>query len=294
MGEPSDLVEEQEDTGRRNSGLMSLTLFSAFAIAANLATAVHEFGHALGCWRGRGRVTAVVLRPFDFSYVSTDMGTAPPWGHMLMSGGGILFGVLLALPLLPLSRLFPRGSPGWLVLFMTVTLAFGLNGVLLLVSALTGHGDAEAVLVYGHLGYGIPTDVLRILFCLCAIPLLAVFGRLLSTCLRTFGPAPEDSYARWVLTVEAGFLPYFLLMTGHTAIFGDRALLLRQLLPFYLPYMLAFAFMVLAAATRVYQAARPVRQQPAAADRPTWAKAAFLFSLACAVIGAELAFLGPP
>jgi hypothetical protein len=131
---------------------------------------------------------------------------------------------------------------------------------------------------------------MRILFALLAIPVLAVFGRLMLQLLRTFGPAPGDSYVGWVATVEAGFLPYFLLMFGHTAVFGDRELLLRQLLPFYVPVMLLFAILVLVAATWVYRTAAAARP---AATHLTATKAIILFGLACAVIGSELTFLGP-
>ncbi len=198
------------------------------------------------------------------------------------------------MPLLPLSRLFPRGSLGWLIVLVTVTLAFGLNGVLLMQSAATGAGDPAHLLVYGREGYGISTVVMRSLFALFAIPVLVAFGSLMLKLLRTFGPRPEDSYVRWVATVQAGFMFYFLLMAGHTAIFGDRALLLRQMLPFYVPFMVLLALLVLAAATWVYRTAGPARESPPAARHMTGARAIVLFGLACAVIGSELAFLGPP
>ncbi len=83
----------EDDPPKMSNRLITFTLFSAFALASNLASAVHEFGHALGCWLGGGRVAGFVLRPFDFSYVDTVMGNAPPWSHMLRSGGGIFFGI---------------------------------------------------------------------------------------------------------------------------------------------------------------------------------------------------------
>lgn len=278
---------------RMSSSRIAFTLFSAFALCANLSTALHESGHALGCWLGGGRVTEVVLRPFDFSHVSMDMGNVPPWSHMLTSGGGILFGIMFALPLLPLSRRFPRGSIGWLILFTTVTLAFGLNGVLLLQSVATGRGDPEAVLIYADFGYGIPRVVTRIVFVLLAIPILAVFGKLTFQLFRAFGPAPADSHAGWVTTVAASFLPYFGLMTIHTAVFGDRELLFRQMLPFYVPFILLFELLILAAASWVYQTAGPTREAPPAANYLNGAKAVKLFLLAAAVIAGELLFLGP-
>ncbi len=268
-------------------------LFSAFAVCANLATAIHEFGHALGCWLGGGQVTGFVLRPFDFSYVSTHMENLPPWSHMLKSGGGILFGILFAVPLFPLSRQFARGSVGWLIAWMTFTLAFGLNGVLLLQSVVTGHGDPEAVLVYGHLGYGIPPVVIKVIFALVAIPVLAVFGRCMFHLLRTYGPVPGDSQARWVITVAAGFFPYFILMTAHTAVFGDRELLFRQLLSFYVPFMLLFLSLIVAAAMWVYRSAGPTRELPPSTIQLSVANAVILFLIACAVIGIELVSLGP-
>ena len=208
-----------------------------------------------------------------------------------MSGGGILFGILLAVPLLPVSRHFARGSVAWLILFMTVTLAFGKNGILLLQSVVTGHGDPESVLIYGQIAYGIPPLVTRILFALAAIPILWQFGKLMLQLLRTYGPAREESYARWVTTILVAFMSYFVLMTVHTAVFGDRDLLMRKILPMYIPFMLLFAFLVLAVATWVYQTAGNMREAPTAAVQLTWVNSAVLFLLACMVIGSELVFL---
>ena len=269
--------------------LIAITLLSTFALGANLSSAMHECGHALGCWIGGGHVTGFVLRPFDFSHVGTNMGSRPPWSNMLMSGGGILFGILFALPLIPLSGRFRRGSVVWLILFMTLTMALGLNGVLLVQSVATGAGDPAALLAYGTAGYGIPNAVMRILFAIVGIPVLVVFVRLMLNLLRVFGPAPGDSYVGWVATVEAGFIPYFFLMTAHTAYFGDRATLFRQILSFYIPFIALLALLVLIAATWVFRTAGATKKGAAAAGPPSVSKAMVLFGLAVALICGELA-----
>ncbi|MCX5660159.1 MAG: M50 family metallopeptidase [Planctomycetota bacterium] len=281
---------------RSRPAMVAFALLCTFALCANLETAIHEFGHALGCWIGGGRVTGFVLRPFDFSYVPTAMGTRPPWSHMLMSGGGILFGILFALPLLPLARRARPGSLGWLIPFATGTFALGKNGVLLLQSAATGHGDPEAVLVYADAGYHIPPAVMRVLFVLLSVPILVGFARLLLRLLRAFGPAPDQSRLSWLLTVEAGVMPYFLLMTAHSYFWGDREMLLKQMLPFYVPFMLLFALLVGGVALWTWRT-RAANQADSALPESLVLNAMsvlILFVLAVAVIGGELAFLGPP
>lgn len=282
---------------RSHQALIAFSLFSTFALGANLATVVHEFGHALGCWIGGGRVTGFVLRPFDFSYVPVDMGFSPPWGHMLMSGGGIFFGVLLALPLLPLARRARRASIGWLIAFSTVTFSLGKNGVLLLQSAATGHGDPAAVLVYADVGYHVPPFVMRVLFVLLSVPILVGFVRLLHKLLHAFGPAPGQTRLGWILTVEAGIMPYFLLMTIHTYFWGNRELLQRQMLPFYVPFMLLFALLVAGGGLWAY---RPPAREPTHADAAEAALPAInpgttllLALLATALIAFELLVTGP-
>lgn len=129
------------------------------------------------------------------------------------------------------------------------------------------------------------------IFAFAAIPLLWMFAKMTIKVLRALGPAPDDSYLRWVFVVEVGFLGYLVLMTVHTAIFGNRERLARLFPSFYLPFIVVLAILVLAAATWVYRKAGVGRADPAIKISP-W-KAMVLFLMACAVIGIELAFLGP-
>lgn len=283
---------DAETTDVRRSGFWTaFALFSAFALCANVAGAIHEFGHALGAWLGGLRITEWYLRPFDFSRVSIESQDAPMWGIMMWSGGGIFFGVLLPLPLLLIARRVQIGSLTWLIFFMTVTLAFGTNGILLFQSVATGSGDPGDLMGIGESVYRIPRSLWRVVFAVVAIPLLWLFVKMMLKLLRAFGPSQNDSYLRWVLVVEVGFLTYFVPMTVHTAIFGNRELLFRQFPSFYLPIILLFGILVLIAATIVYRQAGVARAEPVIKMSP-W-KVMVLFLMACAVIGIELAFLGP-
>lgn len=283
---------DTQNCDRLRSGFRTaFALFCAFSLCANLAGAIHEFGHALGAWLGGVRIAEWYLRPFDFSRVEIESQGASLRGIMLWSGGGIFFGVLLPLPLLLIVRRVPVGSLTWLILFMTVTLAFGNNGILLLQSVATGAGDPSDFMGVGEVVYHIPRIVWRLAFAIGAVPLLWVFVRMMLRLLRAFGPWQEDSYFRWVLVVEVGFLTYFVPMFVHTAIFGNRERLFRLFPSMYLPMILLLGILVLAAATIVYRKAGAARDDPAINMTPR--KTVVLFLIACAVIGIELAFLGP-
>jgi hypothetical protein len=174
---------------------------------------------------------------------------------------------------------------------MTVTLAFGTNGVLLLQSVATGAGDPGDLMGVGEIAYRIPRSLWRVLFAVVAVPLLWVFVKMMLKLLRAFGPSQDDTYLRWVLVVEAGMLAYFVPMFVHTAIFGNRERLFRLFPSMYLPQILLLGILVLAAATTVYRKTVVERVDPAI-DLSPW-KVMVLFLMACAVIGIELAFLGP-
>src|SRR5262245_37433994 len=103
------MAAERSDV-RRSGIWTAFALFSAFALCANLASAIHEFGHALGAWLGGVRIAEWYLRPFDFSRVEIESQGASLRGIMLWSGGGIFFGVLLPLPLLLIVRCVKIGS----------------------------------------------------------------------------------------------------------------------------------------------------------------------------------------
>lgn len=154
-------VAVEKSDFRRSSSWTALALFSAFAICSNFVGAIHEFGHALGAWLAGIRITEWYLRPFDFSRVEIESQNAPLWGIMLWSGGGILFGILLPLPLLLIARRIQTESLKWLILFMTVTLAFGLNGILLFQSVATGAGDPGDLMGVGESAYRIPRSLWR-------------------------------------------------------------------------------------------------------------------------------------
>ena len=96
----------------RNFWPVALTLFASYTLAANLAIALHEFGHATGCWLAGGKVLGLVLAPQGYagSYAARDFSTdfSTSHGYLMLVAGGPVFGAAFGAVFLVVARLFTR------------------------------------------------------------------------------------------------------------------------------------------------------------------------------------------
>jgi hypothetical protein len=189
--------------------LIAFTLFASYCLAANLALALHEFGHGLGIWLAGGKVLGFVLAPQGYSapYAARDFSVefATNYGRLIQVAGGPAFGTAFGAVLLLAARLFKRGTVGWVVTHGTGTWCTGNNGAYLFLGSLYPFGDA---LVLTELG------VPRWALFLIGLPLVVAFLALFASFLRGIGLRREDAYRRWALTVQAGLLCYLAMIAG--------------------------------------------------------------------------------
>src|SRR5262245_32183074 len=103
----------------RRLALIAFMLFASYCLGANVAIALHEFGHALGCLLAGGKVLGLVLGPqgYSGSYAARDLSAdfATRHGYLILVAGGPVFGTVFGVVLLFVARLCTRGTVGWIV-----------------------------------------------------------------------------------------------------------------------------------------------------------------------------------
>src|SRR5262245_34016558 len=284
MKAPSELTPRPSEEGAtRNPGLIAFALFASYCLSANVAIALHELGHALGCWLAGGKVLGLVLGPqgYSGSYAARDIhaGFAMPHGQLLLVAGGPVFGAAFGVPWLLAARLFKRGTVGWIVAHGTGTWCIGNNGAYLLLGSLYPFGDALDLSERGVPRWG--------LF-LAGLPLVVAFLALFASFLRGIGLRREDSYWRWVLTVEVGLLLYLAMMAGARLLWptdgrlpatGNDLLLLT-----------ASPVALLALATCTYLCQRAGSGPESRTSEPRWAKAGIVLALGLLFMATEVLF----
>jgi multisubunit Na+/H+ antiporter MnhG subunit len=266
----------------RRSFLIAFTLFASYCLGANVAIALHEFGHALGCWLAGGKVLGLVLAPQGYSGssaardLSADFATSH--GYFLLVAGGPVFGAAFGAVFALAARLLRRGTVGWIVTHGTGTWCIGNNGAYLFLGSLYPFGDALFLTELGVPRWG--------LF-LVGLALVVVFLALFASFLRGIGLGREDSYRRWVLTVEAGLLGYLALILGWR--------LLRPpggQLPATANDLLGLAcspVALLLLATCTYPFRRAARCESSMSE-PRWTKAGMVLALGLLFMATEVLF----
>src|SRR4051794_4936963 len=193
----------------RRFAVVALTLFPSYGLATNVAIAPPELGHAPGCWSAGGKVLGLSLAPQGSagSYAARDFSVeyATRHGHLLTVAGGPVLGAAFAVPFLLAALLCRRGSVGWIVTLAVGTWCVGNNGAYLFLGGLVPFGDA---LFLTELG------VPRWALVVAGLPLVVAFLALFASLLRGIGLRRDDTYWRWVLTVEAGLLAYLAAVTA--------------------------------------------------------------------------------
>ncbi len=178
-----------QNASARNVLLIAFTLMGSYCISANMAIALHEFGHGVGIWLAGGKFLGLFLAPQGYtgSYAARDFSIpfATTYGRLLQIAGGPILGAALGLVPFILARLFKRGTVGWIVAYGTATWCIGNNGAYLLLGSLYPFGDALDLTELGVPRWG--------LF-LIGLPLTVAFLRLFASLLVGTGLKSSDAY----------------------------------------------------------------------------------------------------
>jgi hypothetical protein len=273
-----------ERSSLRKGIVIAFTLFASYCLGVNVALALHECGHALGCWIAGGKMLGLVLSPqgYSESYAVRDVsaGFAVSYGYLIHIAAGLVFGAAFGVPLILLARNFRRGTVGWIVLYATGTWAIGNNAMYLFVGSLHPFGDSLFLIEEGVPRWG--------LF-VAGFPLMVAFLILFASFLRGIGLRQDDSCRRWVLTVEAGLLAYLAMIVGlrilwpsaeQPRISGAQTLLLA-----------CSPLVLLALASCSFALRRTIHdRQEAPAVEPRWAIAGVVFVLGLLFMAIEVCF----
>ncbi len=124
----------------------TIMFMGGFAIAYNIAIALHELGHVLAYSMVDEQLVEFVLNPFSWSWAaSRNLNVFVLWG-------GVTFGQLFAL--LPLLMLPKVKTPLFLLLSkLLAACAFLINGIYLLLGALLHFGDGGSLVYVGFNTY---------------------------------------------------------------------------------------------------------------------------------------------
>src|SRR5262249_20332133 len=123
---------------------------------------------------------------------------------------------------------------------------------------------------------------------LIGLSLVVAFLALFASFLRGIGLRREDSYWRWVLTVQAGLLCYLAMIAGARFLWptdGQLPPTANDLLG-----LAASPVVVMLLATCTYAFPRVGRGQESSATEPRWAKAGMVFALGLLFMATEVLF----
>jgi hypothetical protein len=284
MNSSVESILPASERGPLHKGIViAFSLFASYCLGVNVALTLHEFGHALGCWIAGGKMLGLVLSPQGYweSYAARDIsaGFAVSYGYLIHIAGGLVFGAAFAVPLLLLAHYFRRGTVGWIVLYATGMWAIGNNGMYLFLGSLHPFGDSLFLMQEG-----VPRWVLFF----AGLPLVVAFLILFASFLRGIGLRQEDSYRRWVLTVEGGLLAYLAMIVVLRLLWPSveqpRMSSQQTLLLACSPLVL------LALASYSYVLRRPHRHKEPPAVEPRWVIAGIVFVLGLLFMATEVWF----
>lgn len=246
-----------------------LLLMGAFAFGYNMATFLHELGHALAAWAIGGTVQRIVVHPFSWS--STLYETVP--SHpLLVHSAGVIFAVLVGVLLLVLR--WSWYNPWAELLSLTAICAIIDNGIYLIVDSTLGAGGDGTSL----LAMGLPWALVAGL----GVMLALAGGVIAAVLVPRLGLEPSDGIPARLLILEGAIGPYLLVMIAYHWLSNRDEILLWLVYVAIGLAMLAGA----AAASRFLQTRLPwLRRQRTV--QPTWpaATASLILGLAAILFG---------
>jgi hypothetical protein len=258
-------------TSQRQLLKLSLFLFGSFAIGFNLATALHELGHAIVMWASGGVVDRIVLHPFTWSY--TYYGSMPKY-PILTSSAGIVFESVVALLLVGLA--WRSRQQSWSLTFIMIgTVATVKAGLYALIDGIVfGGGDATSLIQLG-----MPATVI-----VGAGILLIGVGLLLAiTGFRSIDFGSQDTLLGRAAVLEGGLLPYLLGIVLYHFIYWP------QEIGMWILYAGSGAGLVLLGAVLFHFLQPSFRSRPDdRANNPSWIYAWSVTILGLAIVGLEL------
>lgn len=189
-----------------------ILLIGGFAIAYNIAIALHEFGHTIAVVFSGGQIKEYVLNPFSWSWnlgqnVSNIIFTA--WG-------GVTFGLLFAL--IPLLLIFKIRTT-WFVFLCKLIAACALmiNGIYLLAGTLLNFGDG------GELArLGISPTIIIIL----GVTYLLISMAFWSNLQYHLGFNKHTPLNKRILVITAGFAPYMLIIFLYNLLHNSNQIII--------------------------------------------------------------------
>ncbi len=229
-----------------------------------------------------GKMLAVAMNPQGYagSYAAPDLdaGFAVRQGLLMHIAGGVVFGTAFGVLLLLAARLFTRGTIGWIATHASGTWSIGNNGMYLLIGSLYPFDDALVMTQEG-----VPRSILFV----AGLALVLTFLALFTSFLEGIGLRREDSYWRWVLTVEAGLLLYLVMIAALRLLWpaegqlpmAGKGLLLLACSPLVL--------LVLASCTYPLRRLFPRGDEPRTIE-PCWATSSGVFVLGLLFMAAEV------
>jgi len=247
-----------------------IALLGQYAIAYNLASVLHELGHAAAVTLSGGSVAAIRLNPFGWNWTIYRYAPSPilaSWSGVL---GGLLFSLLPYIGFVLARRLPPR-----LVLLLAMV-SMALNGVYLVGSTLVGAGDGADLVRLGVPRLW-PLTAGALLMALAALWFVRVQPR--------FGLSPTAGFAERCALLLGGIGSYLGFTVLYVAVFRRR-----DLLAFVCFVAVGLVFLV---AVSAYGAIRGAsRSAEPAPPVPGWRYAGICSAIGLAIILAELAVFG--
>lgn len=272
-----------EYTTTRNALLIAFTLMGSYCISANMAIAIHEFGHGVGMRLGGGSFFGLFLAPqgYSGSYVARDfpISFATTYGRLLQVAGGPILGAAFGLVLFIIARFFKWGTVGWIVVYGTGTWCIGNNGAYLFLGSFYRFGDALDLTELGIPRWG--------LF-LIGLPLTVAFLPSFASFLVGIGLKLSDAYWRWVFVIEGGLLGYLSMIFGLRLLYPTHGLLPPTSNDLF---GLAFGPVVLfLIASCTYAFRHAGHKYESSTAEPGWTKAGVIFALGLLLIASEFLF----
>jgi len=250
---------------------LSLFLFGSFAIGYNLATAVHELGHAIVIWATGGTVARIVLHPFSWSYTYYSSSPGYP---ILTSWAGILFESLLALLLAAL--VWRSRQRSWALLCLVIAImALAKGGLYASIDAILQTGGDSTDLIWLGVPPALVIGVGAVLVGIGIFLAIAAF--------RSIDFGADSSLVGRALVLEGGLLPYLLCIVVYQLVSSPQEIRMWGL---YIASGAIIIFLV-AALSELIESRLPSRPGTRA-NTPGWVWAWSVTVLGIAIVGIEL------
>ena len=191
----------------------SIVLLSgAFAIAFNLAVALHEAGHATAVLIDGGQIQEFVLNPFSWSW---NLGQGVQ-DVLFTAWGGVTFGLVYSILPLLLIR-WVRNDALKLVIKLLAGLGLLINGIYLIIGVLFRVGDGAELT-----GLGVGSSLLLVIGSAYILVALIIW----SWAQGDLGIYTGMTFSRRLLVMTSGVSPYMALIVAYNYLYNPRQLLL--------------------------------------------------------------------